>query len=273
MFTIRKIKGMGKINPPKNKSKKIVADKLFEDRFSNVYLCAKRKSGKTTVIRHIIQNCSDKQTNIVAFVSTFYKDDTWKDIRNYCENKCIPLFGYTSLFDDEDRSVNHLKEWLDMITSPDNESDDESSYESDSEDGIHRKIILNAPKKKQKKKKKQIPPNYIFILDDISIELKNKYVNKLLKESRHSRCKVLVSSQYFVDLDKQARLNLDYLFVFRDIPIETLELMHKQLALAISFDKFYQIYEMVTSLDRYNFLNIYIRDEIFKINFDKIVEH
>ena len=47
---------------------------LFNNNLCNVFLCAKKRSGKTSTIFKILKACSDKNTNIIVFSSTVDKD-------------------------------------------------------------------------------------------------------------------------------------------------------------------------------------------------------
>ena len=43
----------------------------FPTLYSNIYICSKRKSGKTTLIYNILKHCTDKKTNVVFSVARF----------------------------------------------------------------------------------------------------------------------------------------------------------------------------------------------------------
>src|SRR4051812_31180254 len=91
---------------------------------------------------------------------------------------------------------------------------------SEEEDEQEAMPIINSifKKKKNKKKKpkpqKHVAPDIIFVLDDLSTELRYKSVATLLKSNRHYRCKVILSSQYLHDLEPQSIAQLDYMLLF-----------------------------------------------------------
>ena len=59
----------------------------FPNLYSNIYVCAKRKSGKSTLIYNILKNCAGRRTNVVFFCSTIQRDDTYKRILEMLEKK------------------------------------------------------------------------------------------------------------------------------------------------------------------------------------------
>ena len=66
----------------------IVGGELFEEIYSNIFICAKKKSGKSTVIYNIIKKCTDKNTvGVIVFCSTYTKDGNWKAIKEYLDEK------------------------------------------------------------------------------------------------------------------------------------------------------------------------------------------
>jgi hypothetical protein len=66
-------------------------------------------------------------------------------------------------------------------------------------------IFDNEKKKKKVYKLKKLSPEFIFVFDNLSDKLQNKYISALLKQNRHYKAKVIISSQYYNDITKQAR--------------------------------------------------------------------
>ena len=50
----------------------------FPALYSNIYICSKRRSGKTTLIYNILKHCTSNKTNVVIFCSTVHRDSTYK---------------------------------------------------------------------------------------------------------------------------------------------------------------------------------------------------
>ena len=129
-------------------------------------------------------------------------------------------------------------------------------------------ILFNESDEEKEYKPKKIAPELMIVFDDMSSELLNKYVGVLLKQNRHYKAKVIISSQYYNDISKQTRQNLDYLLMFGKIPIEKLEKIYPELDLSIPFTIFLKLYMHATK-DKYNFLYIDLREEKLRKNFNK----
>ena len=75
--------------------------KLFPEMNANIFACAKKKSGKTLTIRHILRKCCGKDTKIIVFCATLYKDPSWIAIKEWAEEKGLVFIGHESLKDDD----------------------------------------------------------------------------------------------------------------------------------------------------------------------------
>src|SRR4051794_34092842 len=62
--------------------------------YANIYLVAKKNSGKTTIIYNILERCAGRDTVVFAFVSTLNNDANWIAIKKLCEDKGMPFFGF-----------------------------------------------------------------------------------------------------------------------------------------------------------------------------------
>ena len=87
MLSIQKINKeiVTPIDVPKVDKSKIKGFELFDELYANIFLLAKKKSGKTSTIFKILQKCSNKKTNIIIFSSTVHKDPNWLAIVKYFE--------------------------------------------------------------------------------------------------------------------------------------------------------------------------------------------
>ena len=234
---------------------------LFSELYCNAFLLAKKKSGKTTLLYKIVKECTDPRTKVFAFVSTVNKDKTYSMIKKYCKSKDIEFQGFTSLTEDGENILQTLVEQLQKEKPEDEEEEDKPKMKS---------IILcdsDEEDKPKKRKYKYRVPEYLFILDDLSTELNTPAVTALLKKNRHFKSKIIISNQYWNDLSKSGRKNLDYMIIFGAQPKEKMLEMHKELDLSTSFDKFYEIYKYATE-ERYNFLYIDVVNEEYRRNFN-----
>ena len=65
----------------------IKGEKLFSELYANIFICAKKFSGKTVVATKIIKDTCDKNTTVLVFCSTVDKDMNHKKIKQLCKNK------------------------------------------------------------------------------------------------------------------------------------------------------------------------------------------
>lgn len=241
--------------------KKILGSKLFPEPFCNIFICAKKKSGKTTVIYKILHDCCHKRTRVFLFASTVHKDATYKKIIAYLEKKDVEVQTFTGLYDDQKQNI--VKDIL-------RELGDEEMSCSDSEDedmGLHVNFGDEVQTKPRKYRPSKIYPEVIFIFDDLGNTLRDPAIDSLLKVNRHYKSKVIISSQYLNDLSPQARLQLDYVLLFRGLPMEKLLQIYKDTDLAVDFDDFVQMYGKATEA-RYQFLYVDVRQEKYRVNFN-----
>jgi len=235
---------------------------IFGEIFCNCFCLAKKKSGKSTLMYKIVKETCDPRTKVFAFVSTLNKDKTWNTIQKYCETKHIEFHGFTSIIDD-DTGRNILEELVVKLQK-------EVPEEAEKPKKKKNFIILNEDSDDEEEKPKRYKyrvPEYLFILDDLSTELSNPAVTSLLKKNRHFSSKVIISNQYWNDLAKSARKNMDYMIIFGAQPKDKLQEIHKELDLSLTFDEFYKIYKYAT-IKRFSFLYIDVVNEIYRRNFD-----
>ena len=243
--------------------------------YSNIFLCAKKNSGKTSAIYNILKLCANAKTNIIIFASTVNKDSTWIKIVKRFE-RTNNVVTYTSLFED---GINRLEEFIDDLQEQEIDSSESTSSSSeepqryvdyDDDADIRRRKQQKARKRRGRKgkykAKRKIAPEYIFVLDDLSTELSKPIVSAFLKKNRHFKCKVILSSQWWNDLHPQARQQLDYLLLFPNIPQNKLEIIHKEADLTIDLPLFDELYRQAT-FERYHFLYVDVRNEKFRIDF------
>ena len=234
---------------------------LFPEIYANVFLCARKKSGKTSCIYKILQKCCGPKTRIVAFCATLHKDPSWETIQTWAEHKGLPFIGHTSIIDEETKTdlLKELIQGLEQRDEPEEKKvksilDDDSDSEEEPE----------RPAKYQY-------PEYIFILDDLSDELKRPSVTTFLKKNRHFRAKILVSSQYLNDLNPMARKQLDYYILFGGNSEDKIEEVRKGAGMSISPARFWQLYKFATS-DQFSFLYYDWADKSFRRNFNTLID-
>lgn len=257
MITVKKInkEKVNCIKLKKNDELKVKGVNLFEEIYANIFLLARKKSGKTTLLWNILRKCSDADTRIIIFSATVQKDANMKAIVKYFKKKKNTVETYMSIFDDDGRTniLDALIEEMGELDDDDDSSDEENDKKKKKE-----KLLIDTgdeEKERPKRKKKYQAPEIIFVFDDLSTELRNPVISRLLKTNRHYKSKVILSSQYVHDLAPQSIRQLDYLLAFKGLSDEKLLKLHTGLDLSIPFDLFNKIYKDATKA-KFQFLYI-----------------
>lgn len=267
MITENKLKNIGDIKPivvgTGNDPSKVKFGNVFQNPFNTTFLCAKRKSGKTSVLGEIIDKTINKKTIVWIFCPTTNVDDAWKAIINKLENKNNVVNVFESIMDGK---KNQLSEIIDELAKGNDEKDQIETKPV-------KKLICCGTKddivKEKPYKPKKISPEHIFILDDLSHELKNPAVYKLLKNGRHLKASCYISFQYPLDILPAGWKNCEYAICFKSFSEDKLEHIYKQLDLTIPLETFINIYKYVMKDNKYDFLFIDAKNEKFRKNFNK----
>lgn len=235
--------------------------------YGNVYLVAKKNSGKTTLIWNIINRCAGRDTVIIAFVSTIDNDANWRAIREKCEEKGLPFIGHNSLLDSDgnDQLDALIKGWQNG-----------AGEEEGPEVPVHNPLPCMPlhETKSESKPKRRTPyraPEYIIILDDLADELKKKSVSTLLKKNRHFKCKVIISSQWLNDIKPEALGQMSVVCMLQGFSVEKLEEFHAKMRLSIPVEKFIQLYQNATK-EKFGFLYIDVDHGKYRKKFDQEYE-
>src|ERR1700710_365580 len=102
MFSLQQIndKIVRAIPIPDEDKRPIKGYDICEEVYANIFLCARKKSGKTSALFKIMKECASKKTILIIFCSTCYKDKNWIEIRKYFEKKGMDIRVYTSIYED-----------------------------------------------------------------------------------------------------------------------------------------------------------------------------
>ena len=261
-----------KVQLPVNNPEDIKGYELIPELYSNIYICAKKGQGKTTVLFNIIKNCIDKNTIVIFFVSTINRDATYDKIKEWLDKKEIYHEDHMSLYGEtkkEDLLDRIITERLKLIEQKKEEVSEEEKRKNndmykvinyqDDDDEI--KIRIRKPKKKS--------PEIIFIIDDLSSEIRNSIsLRKLLKMNRHIKSKVIVSSQFVSDLYPDSRMQINNWLLFPGHSLNKLKEIYDSSDPSISLDEFIEIYKYATK-DKYNFLMIDTSNGEYRKNFNE----
>ena len=260
-FTVKKLPV-----PHVDKSR-VKGNKLFDEIYANINIVARKRSGKTNLIWNILKKCSDKNTQIHIFCATCFKDSCWIQIIKYLENRGNPVFKHTSIVSENGENliekfmIDYGQETL-SNTDDSEESSDYGYLQIGKPDEEERK------KKKKKRKPKYVSPDHILIFDDLSTELKNKFLTALYKQNRHYKSKIITSSQSLFDIPPSSRKQQDYHILMKGLNIEKLEIAYKDADVGIPFKQFLQVYKEATQKP-YSFLYIDTRTDTYRSCFDR----
>ena len=244
---------------------KIKGGNLFPELYNVTYLCARRKSGKTSVLAEILKRTSDKKTTIWVFCPTHRLDPSWVQIIQMLTDKGCQVNAFDSIMEGKTNLLDEIMADLSMVDEP--KKDDQQKII------LPVKILFEVPEEKKKKeyKPKKLAPKHIFVFDDISQELKNVGLLALMKKSRHFLASVYISSQFIHDLLPQSLKQLSYFICFRSMTREKLEHIYKMLDLSVDLEKFYDIYDFATK-EPYSFMYCDMKNQTYRKNFNKVLD-
>lgn len=249
------------------KVEKIPSDKIqgyefFPELYSNIFLMAKKHSGKTNVVFNIIKACANKHSKVIVFCNTHNNDANWRFVKGFLDFRKIESAFYDSILDGKQNILNEVIEEMkeEDTPKPDTQKRTEEQKQVD-------RILGISKKEKKEKEPKKKAPRFIIVFDDLpSTELRNKSVDTLLKQNRHFKSKVIISSQW-VDLNPAARRQIQYYLLFKGINEEKLDELYKNMDLDISYDKMLDLYKDATQ-EKYNFFYISTDGE-YRHNFNE----
>jgi hypothetical protein len=221
--------------PFKRDERPVFGAHLAKECYSNIFLVAHKNSGKTTVIKHLIDKFIGKKKDIelFAYVSTLHNDPAWEHMEQEFDKREVPFIAHDSLVDEE-TGVNQLKDIMRQL---------QKGKFDDVDDGP----LLEFKETKKKKISKHLYPEKIFIFDDLSSELRGKTMETFLKKHRHYKCKTFISSQGLKDILPSAREQIDIWLLFKDLDENILKEVKKNAGLKIPLDKLTFIYDDATS--------------------------
>lgn len=262
--------------------KRLKGGQLFPIKFPNVFVCAKKGSGKTSVIFHMLKKCTSNPTEVFIFSNTHEVDETWQKIKEWLEKKGITFYTFKSIKNGKEDTLQQIMETMREKNDEEAEMPAEANlppptipiFFSEAEERKWReKQAVKEEKMKAKMEKKQngkgkIYPKRIFIFDDISAELKTPSLDTLLKQNRHFHAMSIVSSQYYKDLKPSARGQFQFFLIFKGIKDDTLEAIYKDSGINIDLEDFMRMYQTATA-QKYSFFYIDTKNMKFRQNFNK----
>jgi hypothetical protein len=242
----------------------VLGGKLFIDPYSNVGIIAKKKSGKTTILYHILKKIcrgGNYPTNVIIFSSTVNKDNTYKHILEMLKQKGSNVSTYTHFIDNGENIVEDLLEALGRPEIKEKETKKQPEF-------IKFENKEDMEEEKTKSKPKKLSAEYVLIFDDLGTSMRHKTITQLSKVLRHYKMRCFYLQQSLTDMDAPMRKQMDYALLFRNFNEDKLHNIYESLDLSIPFDKFLEVYNFATK-EPYNFLYIDVRNEQFRKNIDE----
>ena len=243
----------------------ILGYQYFKTLYTNIYICSKRKSGKSTVIYNILKNCVGKKTNVVFFCSTIHRDDTYKKMLEMLEKKKVNVMAHTHFIEEKHNILQEILAELDGQLAEEKEQKTKKSSD-------HKVVGCNfdesQPEERRERKQKKLAPEWVFVFDDLGADLRDPSVTQLVKVSRHYKCKVIFSSQYLHDLNVSAIKNIDVAILFRSFDEVKLLKLYEGLDVSCTFIAFVTMYRIATEKP-FNFFYVDTREGEYRMNFNE----
>ena len=246
----------------------VLGYEYFPTLYSNIYICSKRKSGKTTLIYNILKHCTDKKTNVVFFCSTIHRDQTYKKILEMLEKKGVNVIAYDHFIDGKENILHTMLNEMNVELEAKETAKKPKGNELVGWGYFGEKEVEEKKEEKKERKPKKLGCEYIFIFDDLGSDLRHASITQLCKVSRHYKAKLIFSSQYLHDLQNSAIKNIDVCLIFKSFNKEKLLILFEGLDLGCTFEQFVDMYKYATH-DPFNFLYVDCREGTFRKNFNE----
>lgn len=215
-------------------------------------MVARSESGKTTSICNLIPKLIGKDgiTKCFLFVSTAGWDPAYEYLKNWFEDNAVPYEVFEEIVSEEENPetgrVTKVNNLSDIITD-----------------------LLKEGRPDEEKSGDKKCPRYLFLLDDLSTELKNRAVSKLFKQGRHLEARIICSSQDVIDIGRLVQ-QLQYICIWSGQSEERLKYIHTHMGgFGMSLELFIALYKSITS-EPFQFMFASRRGEIRRNFCDKI---
>ena len=212
---------------------------VFNHPFPNIYLCAKKNSGKSVLISNLIDILADKKnTEVIIFSSTIKNDQLFIE--------------YVKKRNKDGYNIKVSKNPDDLHTHTD-------LVEKFLDDPKRSKVYYDYPRQF---------PLAIYIMDDFRISLReDKYLNDIASRNRHYKSVIIYSSQRYRDVSTIVRINLNVLVLFAGMNEVNIKTCYEECIndMKLSYEDFKLLYDDATR-EKYGFLYIDVDLQEFRKN-------
>lgn len=288
----------------------IKGQELIDQQYGNIFCAAVTKSGKTVTISHVVRNTIDRRTRVCIFAHTAHLDKTYIHLINWLKKHKIDHTVYTSLVDSKTKQnhlQNELDAIEERMRNQKDKNADEDEEEinkstnvvgtvvptsiykvwtteeikkalaaaSAQQNTVQRNIdqdeeVKTARKSTEKKPKDRVPEN-VFILDDLSKQqLRSPAIINLLKEARHFKLRVFISSQGILHIQPDSMQNLYEIWIFKGFSRKQIYQLADRISTSLSPDQLYHVYKQITS-KKYQFMNMNLVNDTIRPSFGDFV--
>jgi len=244
--------------------------------YSNTVLWAGTGGGKSNCIFRMMEQVAHR-CQVIIFSSTINNDQEYKKkmLKMLHKKKCqVEIYDH---FIDEDTGLNRLEELRKLLQ----EKHDEPEEKED-----NNKVVVQSPvnfgdpppKKKPIKKdvvskNRPLTPELICIYDDLSVDLQNNSVYKLLNKSRHYRMKNIIAIHALTDMRPGSWQNVHYILCFGNLPEDKIKDLQIRAGLGYKGDTskysvLWDCYQQATE-NRFNMLYVDRRGGGLRKNFNE----
>ena len=274
-----------------------VIDKLY----SNIFLCAAARSGKTNVIRFLLNELASQHTKIVVFAGTINSDHVWGKIVQEWEERKNPIEEHTSIYNATEHNILAImvdrlqREALALKNKKKDKkikAERKMRFEYEKSMGLknpERSKIIRVAKpviqdeedpadmdkdEDEKDPDKILTRKRIFVFDDLSGELRGKTITRLTKEHYHYKVMNIISSQVMNDIEPGARQQVKLWLLFKGLAEKRLEIIYLEAGFddtEIPYKLFKYMYKMVTK-ERYQLFYVNREESDFRHNFDQKID-
>jgi hypothetical protein len=238
---------------------------LFPTVYDSTFICSRKKSGKSHLLYRILEQCTNKNTNIFVICPTHERDPVYTEIKRLLAKRKQNAVFFDDIIEEDGSSV--LDKLIAELRHPPPEEPKKAIKKPKTLAEAMFAPLATPPAPRCKRSKYQTP-EHVLIIDDCSHNLRHPSVSRFLKIHRHLHVKCFLSSQAFVDVAPSSFKQIDNLILFRSMDTHKLEILWAAMDLHVGFDTLAEMYRIATD-EPYSFLNVNCRLDTYRVGFSR----